>query len=107
GDDALMLPMVAVGARGVISVTSNLYPAEVARATRLALDGQLEGARRAHLPLTAVHEIMFVEANPAPIKVALAKKGRMTEAVRGPLCPMQAESRAKVLAAVEAYEAKR
>jgi 4-hydroxy-tetrahydrodipicolinate synthase len=106
GDDALALPMIAVGARGVISVTSNLYPAEVARATRLALDGQLEGARRAHLPLTRVHEIMFIEANPAPIKVALARKGRMSEIVRGPLCPMQEQSRAKVLAAVDAYEAR-
>jgi 4-hydroxy-tetrahydrodipicolinate synthase len=105
GDDSLTLPMIAVGARGVISVTSNLYPAEVVRAARLALDGQLEGARRAHHALCPVHEIMFVEANPAPIKVALAAKGRMSEVVRGPLCPMEETSRAKVLATVKAYEA--
>src|SRR3984957_12667741 len=71
GDDALTLPMMAVGARGVISVTSNLLPAEVTRATKLALDGKWEEARRAHLALLPVHEAMFVEASPSPAKAAL------------------------------------
>lgn len=107
GDDALTLPMIAVGARGVISVTSNLYPAEVSKATRLALDGKIEEARRAHLALCRVHEVMFVEANPSPIKAALAHAGRMKAAVRGPLAPATDGARAKVLAAIEAYEAAR
>src|SRR5205085_2703643 len=51
GDDTLTLPMIAVGARGVISVTSNLYPAEVVKATRLVLDGRHEEARKAHFAL--------------------------------------------------------
>src|SRR5262249_14150112 len=59
GDDALTLAMCAVGARGVISVTSNLLPAEVSRATRLALQGPADEARRAHLALLAVHEALF------------------------------------------------
>lgn len=104
GDDALMLPIVAVGGRGVISVTSNLYPAEVTKATRLALEGRLEEARAAHLALCSVHEAMFVESNPAPVKAALAHKGKMKEAVRGPLAPISEAGRAKVLAAVRAYE---
>lgn len=104
GDDALMLPIVAVGGRGVISVTSNLYPAEVTKATKLALEGRLEEARAAHLALCSVHEAMFVESNPAPVKAALASKGKMKEAVRGPLAPISEAGRAKVLAAVHAYE---
>lgn len=104
GDDALMLPIVAVGGRGVISVTSNLYPAEVTKATKLALEGRLEEARAAHLALCGVHEAMFVESNPAPVKAALAHKGKMKEAVRGPLAPISEAGRAKVLAAVRAYE---
>jgi len=107
GDDALTLPMIAVGARGVISVTSNLYPAEVSRTTRLALDGKLDEARREHLALTAVHDVMFVESNPAPVKAALAHKGRMKDVVRGPLARASEGARAKVVAAVQAYEARR
>ncbi len=106
GDDTLTLPMIACGARGVISVTSNLYPAEVARATKLALDGKIEEARRAHLALCRVHEAMFVEANPSPVKAALAHKGRMKDVVRGPLARISDAGRARVVAAIEAYEAK-
>jgi 4-hydroxy-tetrahydrodipicolinate synthase len=107
GDDTLTLPMIAVGAKGVISVTSNLYPAEVAKATKLALEGKLDEARRAHLALCRVHDVMFVEANPGPVKFALAHKGRMKDVVRGPLCRMTDASRAKVLVAVEQFEAGR
>lgn len=104
GDDALALPMIAIGAKGVISVTSNLYPAEVSKATRLALDGKLDEARKAHLALCRVHETMFVEANPSPVKAALAHKGRMKDVVRGPLARISDGARSKVVAAIEAYE---
>lgn len=105
GDDGLTLPMIAVGARGVISVTSNVYPAEVTRATRLALDGKFDEARRAHLALCPVHEVMFVEANPSPAKAALAHKMNISDAVRGPLRPASEAARAKVIAALTTYEA--
>ncbi len=104
GDDALTLPMIAVGARGVISVTSNLYPAEVSKATRLALEGKYEEAKKAHFALCGVHDVMFVEANPSPVKAALAHKGRMKDLVRGPLARISEGARAKVIAAVDAYE---
>ncbi len=107
GDDGLTLPMIAVGARGVISVTSNVYPAEVARATRLALDGKYDEARKAHLALCRVHEVMFVEANPSPAKAALAHKLKVSDAVRGPLVRASEAARAKVVAALEAYESSR
>jgi len=107
GDDGLTLPMIAVGARGVISVTSNVYPAEVTRITRLALDGKFDEARKAHLALLRVHEVMFVEANPAPVKAALAHKLKVSDAVRGPLARASDGARARVVAALEAYEASR
>jgi 4-hydroxy-tetrahydrodipicolinate synthase len=104
GDDALALPMTAIGGRGVISVTSNLYPAEVSKTTRLGLEGKFEEARREHLALTNVHEAMFVESNPSPVKAALAHKGRMRDVVRGPLVKISEQGRAKVIAAVTTYE---
>jgi 4-hydroxy-tetrahydrodipicolinate synthase len=103
GDDALTLPMISVGARGVISVTSNLLPAEVSRATRLVLDGKLEEARREHLRLAPVHDAMFLEANPGPVKAALAMRGMMSEVVRSPLAPVSEGTRRTLTAILEAY----
>jgi 4-hydroxy-tetrahydrodipicolinate synthase len=103
GDDALTLPMVSVGARGVISVTSNLLPAEVTRATWLALDGKPDAARRAHLELLPVHEALFVEANPGPLKAALALRGVCKDAVRLPLVAASEATRRIVSAALETY----
>ncbi len=106
GDDALTLPMMSIGARGVISVTSNLYPAAVAKVTRLALEGKWEEARREHLALCTVHDAMFVESNPAPVKAALAHHGRMKDVVRGPLARISDGARSKVVSAVKTYEGK-
>jgi 4-hydroxy-tetrahydrodipicolinate synthase len=103
GDDALTLPMIACGARGVISVTSNVLPAEVSRATRLALEGRIEEARRAHLALLPVHDVMFIEANPGPVKRALALRGGAKDAVRSPIFPPSEPSRAAIAAALEAF----
>ena len=99
GDDALTLGIVAVGGRGVISVTSNVLPREVSRATKLALEGKHEEARQAHFALLPVHEAMFLEANPGPAKAALAMRGKMSDAVRGPLAPA-GEATRKALAAI-------
>ena len=103
GDDVLTLPMIACGARGVISVTSNVLPAEVSRATRLALDGRMEEARRAHLALVPVHEAMFIEASPGPVKCALALRGAIKEAVRSPIFPPSEPSRVAIAAALESF----
>lgn len=104
GDDALTLPMIACGAKGVISVTSNVYPKEVSRATSLALEGRFAEARELHLRLLPVHEAMFVEANPSPAKAALAHKKMMTEAVRGPLARISDGAREKVVRALTTFE---
>jgi 4-hydroxy-tetrahydrodipicolinate synthase len=87
GDDALTLPMMAAGASGVISVTSNVRPREVSEVTRLVEKGDFVAARAAHLRLLELHALMFVEPNPAPAKAALASAHRMNAAVRGPLLP--------------------
>jgi 4-hydroxy-tetrahydrodipicolinate synthase len=95
GDDALTLPMMAVGARGVISVTSNVLPAAVGLVCRRAAEGRWEEARRVHFALLPLHEAMFVESNPSPLKAALAQKGLMGLDVRAPL--VEASERATAL----------
>ncbi len=104
GDDALTLPMIAVGARGVISVTSNLLPGAIARATQLALSGNYEAARQAHLALLPVHEVMFLESNPGPVKAALAMRGVMRDAVRGPLVAASKATREAIAATLATFE---
>jgi 4-hydroxy-tetrahydrodipicolinate synthase len=100
GDDALTLPIIASGGQGVISVTSNLRPAEVVRATAAALAGKLAEARALHLALVALHEAMFVEPSPAPVKAALAMERRMTDVVRGPLVAASSATRDAIAAAL-------
>lgn len=87
GDDALTLPMMSVGARGVISVTSNVRPRETSLVTTLALRGEWAKAREVHLALLELHGLLFVEPNPSPAKAALAHAGTMSASVRGPLLP--------------------
>ncbi len=103
GDDALTLPMMSIGARGVISVTSNLLPKDVVRLVRLAEDGRFVEARHLHLSLLPVHEAMFVESNPAPVKAALEMAGMMSDVVRGPLVRASAGARKAIQSALELY----
>jgi 4-hydroxy-tetrahydrodipicolinate synthase len=105
GDDALTLPMITVGGSGVISVTSNLLPLEVSETTRLGLAGKLDEARRAHLRLFPVHEAMFVEANPGPVKALLAEAGAMLNTVRLPLVPVTEATRAQLVKTLEQFRA--
>jgi 4-hydroxy-tetrahydrodipicolinate synthase len=104
GDDALTLGMMACGARGLISTTSNLLPDAVSNVCRLALAGNWKEARRAHLALLPVYEAMFIEANPGPLKFALSQAGRINAAVRLPLVTPGEESRGKILEAMRRYE---
>jgi len=103
GDDTLTLPMMAIGARGVISVTSNLMPKEIVRLVRLAEDGRIGEARNLHLSLLPVHEVMFIESNPSPVKAALALADRMSDTVRGPLVRASDATRAAIRLALERY----
>lgn len=103
GDDALTLGMMVCGARGVISVTSNVFPRQVQQVCELALAGKWDEARRAHLALVAVHDSMFIESNPGPAKAALAATGVILGNVRAPLVMPTEASTAKVVSIVDAY----
>lgn len=100
GDDGLTVPMMSVGASGVISVTSNVRPREVSEVTRLFLAGDLAGARAKHFALLPLHGLLFVEPNPAPAKAALAAAGKMSASVRLPLSPASEALTKQVLAAL-------
>jgi len=90
GDDSLTIPFLSVGAVGVISVASNLYPAEVSRMVRLWLDGDTAGAVAIHRRLYPIFKDLFIEPNPVPVKFALSLRGKITPDVRLPLCEMSA-----------------
>jgi 4-hydroxy-tetrahydrodipicolinate synthase len=104
GDDALTVGMMACGARGLISTTSNLLPRPVSEVCRLALAGDWIEARRAHLALLPVYETMFIEANPGPLKFAISQTGRVNAAVRLPLVTPGETSRGKISEVVRRYQ---
>lgn len=88
GDDGLTLPMMILGARGVISVASNILPAEVSRMVAAALAGEWDEARQLHYRYYPVFTDLFLDTNPVPVKAALAMMGRIEETYRLPLCEM-------------------
>jgi 4-hydroxy-tetrahydrodipicolinate synthase len=92
GDDALTLPFMAVGAKGVISVTANIMPAAVKGLVRAVEEGRWTDARRQHLELLDIHNAMFIESNPTPVKAALELMGKCSARVRLPLVTMQSKS---------------
>lgn len=95
GDDSLTLPFIALGAKGVISVASNLLPAEVAKLCELALAGELDEAAALHQRLQPLFKNLFVEPNPVPVKYAMARLRIIgTPEVRLPLCELTDASRA-------------
>ena len=96
GDDALTLPIIAVGGRGVISVAANIVPRECAQMVQASLKGDGDGARRLHHHLSPLFETLFVETNPTPVKFALELMGRCSAEVRLPLSAISEPSREKV-----------
>jgi 4-hydroxy-tetrahydrodipicolinate synthase len=96
GDDAITLPLVALGGVGVISVVSNEIPAEMARLTQLALQGDFRGAREIHRRFLPLMEVNFVESNPIPVKAALAEMGLLEPVWRLPLVAPKAENQARI-----------
>ncbi|MBQ9693343.1 MAG: 4-hydroxy-tetrahydrodipicolinate synthase [Kiritimatiellae bacterium] len=86
GDDSLTLPMISVGAEGVISVCSNVIPREMSQMVALALQGDYAGARAIHEQYYPLFRDMFCDTNPIPVKAALAMMGRIRPVYRLPLC---------------------
>jgi len=99
GDDFLYFPMLALGAKGVISVTSNVAPRAMADLYDAYVIGEISRAREIHYRLWPLFNACFIETNPIPAKTALAMMGRIREEFRLPLCPMSDANR-KVLAKV-------
>lgn len=99
GDDVLTLPMMAVGATGVISVTSNVRPRETSLVCAQAASGRFDLAQTTHFALLELHALLFVEPNPAPAKALLAHEKRMTPTVRRPLVEASAPLTARLVEA--------
>ena len=98
GNDDLIVPMMSVGFKGVISVLSNILPAETARMTSLALEGNYRGAAEIQLKLLPFVNALFSETSPIPVKAAMAKIGMLEDEVRLPLVPMTDGPREKMYA---------
>jgi 4-hydroxy-tetrahydrodipicolinate synthase len=96
GDDAMALPLMAVGGRGVISVASNVVPDRMAKMVNAALAGDFAAARAEHTALLNFMNVNFVESNPIPVKAAMAMLGLCEEVYRLPMVPPSDASRAKV-----------
>jgi 4-hydroxy-tetrahydrodipicolinate synthase len=92
GDDAITLPLIALGGRGVISVVANEIPAEMAQLARLALRGDISGAREIHRRFHSLMEVNFVESNPIPVKAAMVEMGLLEPMWRLPLVPPKGEN---------------
>jgi 4-hydroxy-tetrahydrodipicolinate synthase len=102
GDDALTLPLMAIGGRGIISVASNEIPAEMSRMVELAEAGDFGGARALHKRLLPLLMVNFIESNPIPVKSAMASLGLLEEVYRLPMVPPRPASKQKIEAVLHA-----
>ena len=101
GDDFLTLPLMACGATGVISVTANIAPKQVKTMVAAINAGDWAAAKALHLGLLDLHQAMFIESNPVPVKTSLELVGKIAAHVRLPLVPLQAASLAKLTAVLK------
>jgi 4-hydroxy-tetrahydrodipicolinate synthase len=97
GDDAITLPLMAIGGRGIISVVSNEIPAEMVQMVVAAERGDFAAARVVHKRILPLMQVNFVEANPVPVKAAMAAMGLIEEVYRLPMCSPRPESKEKIL----------
>jgi len=102
GDDSLTLPMMALGARGVISVVANVAPRDMAELTGSFALGNLTRARELHYKLLPLMQALFIETNPIPVKAAMAHLGLPSGDVRPPLAPLSPENMTKLKQVIEA-----
>ncbi len=104
GDDFITFPMMACGAKGVISVLANIMPKTVAELTDAFFAGDMEKARQLHLDTLKIGNAMFIESNPIPVKTALGLMGKCSGELRLPLCEMSAANKAKLEAIMKEYK---
>ena len=96
GDDPLTLPMMALGAKGVITVTANVAPKDMAALVNAALAGNFAGARASHFKLASLFSALFYETNPIPVKEALAMMNKIEPELRLPLTPLSSDNRERL-----------
>src|ERR1700675_990182 len=96
GDDAITLPVIALGGVGIISVASNEIPAEMSAMTRAALNNDWTTARGIHRKYLPLMQANFIESNPLPVKAVLAMMGKIEEVYRLPMLPMRRDTRSKL-----------
>lgn len=96
GDDGITFPLITLGAVGVISVIGNAFPREFSRMVRLALRGDLVGAREIHYRFTELMELLFVDGNPAGVKSMLSEMGMIENVLRLPLVPTTVATKEKI-----------
>ena len=103
GDDFLTLPLMACGAKGVISVTANIMPKQVKAMVTAIQQGRWDDARKLHLQLLEAHQAMFIESNPVPVKTSAALMGKCRADVRLPLVPMQTATLEKLKSVLQKH----
>ncbi|MFO7812116.1 MAG: 4-hydroxy-tetrahydrodipicolinate synthase [Pelovirga sp.] len=104
GDDFLALPLMACGAKGVISVSANIIPRQVKQMVVAAQENRWDDARKLHLQLLDVHQAMFIEANPVPVKTAASLMGKCRPGVRLPLVDLQPENLTRLKAVLSKHQ---
>ncbi|CAH2030067.1 4-hydroxy-tetrahydrodipicolinate synthase [Trichlorobacter ammonificans] len=104
GDDFITFPMMACGAKGVISVLANIMPKAVGDLTDAYFAGDLAKARQLHLDTLKISNAMFIESNPVPVKTALGLMGKCSDEVRLPLAPMSEANKNKLVAIMKEYK---
>ena len=104
GDDSLTLPFMSVGAAGVVSVASNLFPAEVCALVQAYQLGDVKSAEKLHRKMFPLFKDLFIEPNPVPVKTALGWRGAMSGECRLPLCEMTAANQARLRKTLETFE---
>ena len=92
GDDPLLWPILAIGGKGVISVTANILPAKVAALCKAAAIGDIAGARSLHYELMDINDSLFIDTNPIPVKAALHLMGKIENELRGPLIELSKDT---------------
>lgn len=102
GDDALTLPLMAIGGHGVISVASNEIPADMVAMVTAAAAGDFAAARNVHRRIVSLMQANFLESNPIPVKTAMAIMGLLEESFRLPMCPPKPETRAAMVTVLQA-----
>jgi len=104
GDDSLTLPFMAIGAAGVVSVASNLFPSEICALVRACESGDVKSAEKLHRKMFPLFKDLFIEPNPVPAKTALGWRGAMSGEVRLPLCEMSDVNQARLRKTIEGFE---